>query len=348
MFYADVVKGTNSVISTLGMSKNDWVGSQVSNKTAVRTCVPKTLVKALQHSKPLMKPSDVHSTLTFTRPVKGGRSKNTNYIDCADIRLHNTFEVLNSNQVTDASDNSIISNIESHVTPHSEFSIKSVNYVNIGKQGKATNADSQYNGKHNTAERLTKNCQKYDNKNTGKNFSKEFVLKECEDKYDLELRFKPKYRQRISEAKHICMFKNWDNQMEDKYGFVPLGDILVPERNDKNPTIQNIKTLHQAVKNSKNFNFVESQIQVESQLNPDVWDKYLKDYWDEQLCYLIRYGFPLDHKQESPLNHDFKNHSTATLYEDDVKAYLQEEKQFGAILGPYSSCSLDNMHFSPF
>ena len=75
--------------------------------------------------------------------------------------------------------------------------------------------------------------------------------------------------------------------MEDKYGFVPLGDILVPEQGDKNLTIQNIKTLHEAVKNSKKFNFIASQIQVESQLNPDVWEKYLKYYWDKQLCYLI-------------------------------------------------------------
>ena len=122
--------------------------------------------------------------------------------------------------------------------------------------------------------------------------------------------------------------------MEDKYGFVPLGDIRIPDRNNKNPSISNIKILHETVKNSKNFNFMDSQIQVESQLNPEVWDAYLKHYWDKQLCYLIRYGFPLDHKEDSPLDHHLKNHNTATQYEADVKAYLKEEIQFGAIMGP--------------
>ena len=42
--------------------------------------------------------------------------------------------------------------------------------------------------------------------------------------------------------------------------------------------------------NQKAFNFMNSQIQVDS----DVWDKYLHNYWDKQLGYLIRYGFPFD------------------------------------------------------
>ena len=85
-----------------------------------------------------------------------------------------------------------------------------------------------------------------------------------------------------------------------------------------------------------------------SQLIPDVWDSYLKHYWDKQLGFLIRYGFPLDHKQNSPLHHDFRNHSTANNYEEDIRAYLKEEIQFGAILGPFNSKPLDNMPFALF
>ena len=236
---------------------------------------------------------------------------------------------------------------------HKKPDMKGVSYVNTEKRGlkakvNRSNVNTEYEGALHAAGTVTKNCHKYDTKNSGKKASKDIVLKDLEDKYDLELRFKPKYRQRITEAKHVRTFKNWDNQMQDKYGYVPLGDILVPEHNNKNPNIQDIKTLHEMVKKSKKFNFTDAQAQLQSQLNPDVWEKYLSHYWDQQLCYLIRYGFPLDHKQESPLNHDFKNHNTATEYEDDVKAYLQEEKQFGAILGPYDTCPLENMHFSPF
>ena len=139
----------------------------------------------------------------------------------------------------------------------------------------------------------------------------------------------------------VIMLKEY----EDKYGFIPLGDLVDPEYNEKNSTIDDIKN---TVKNSNKFNFIESQIQVVSQLNPDVWDSYFKHYRDKQLCFLIRYGFPLDHKQDSPLHHDFQNHSTANNYEADVRAYLKEEIQFGAILGPFNNKPLDNMHFSPF
>ena len=174
------------------------------------------------------------------------------------------------------------------------------------------------------------------------------MLKEYEDKYDLELRFKPKHRQRIHEAKHIRTFTKWDDQMEDKYGFIPLGDLVVPEYNEKNSTIDDIKQLHDTVKNSNKFNFLDSQIQVVSQLNLDVWNYYLKHYWDKQLCFLIWYRFNLDHKQNSLLQHDFQNHSTANNYEEDVRAYLKDEIQFGAILGPFNNKPQDNMHFSPF
>ena len=353
MSYADVVKCKNRPNSTLDRSKKCKVGSHVKNSIYTRTHVPKTHVRAPDHSKPLMKPSDVHSTLTITDPVKSVHDKCANHVNNADIQLHNRFDVFNSIHDIDSTEISNVSDIESHVIVCSEPSMQDFHYVNTGERSKKTNENKIGNNvqckvQHDNADRITKNWQKTSIKNTGKNSSKEFILKEYEDKYDLELRFKPKYRQRVSEAKNNCTFKNWDNQMEEKYGFVPLGDILVPKRDDKNPAIGNIKALHQTVKNSKNFNFIESQIQVESQLNPEVWERYLKYYWDKQLCFLIRYGFPLDHKQESPLKHDFKNHSTATDYENDVKAYLQEEKQFGAILGPYNSCPLDNMHFSPF
>ena len=44
-----------------------------------------------------------------------------------------------------------------------------------------------------------------------------------------------------------------------------------------------MKKLHQAVKNSNKSNFMDAQIEVPSQLNPDVWEDYLTEYWDKQL-----------------------------------------------------------------
>ena len=94
------------------------------------------------------------------------------------------------------------------------------------------------------------------------------MLKEHDNEYNLELRFKPKHRQRVNTAKGIRTIKNWDYQMEDKYGFITLGDLVLPEHNEKNPTIDDIKKLHDTVKSSNKFNFMGSQIQIVSQLKP--------------------------------------------------------------------------------
>ena len=110
------------------------------------------------------------------------------------------------------------------------------------------------------------------------------------DKYDLELNFKPRHRQHIAEAKNKKTFQLWDKQTQDKYGFIPLGDQILPEKNKIN---LDMRKFHQAVKNSNKYNFMDAQIEVPSQLNPDVWEDHLTEYWDKQLCFFIRYGFSL-------------------------------------------------------
>ena len=117
--------------------------------------------------------------------------------------------------------------------------------------------------------------------------------------------------------------------------------------NHKNQFTSDAVNLH-TIKKSGKFNFVKPQIQIKSQLNPDIWDFYLKNYWDRQFGFLIRYGFPLDHKENFPLQHELKIHSTANQPQSDVVAYVEDRKQLGAIFGPFKTCPLKNMHFSPF
>ena len=93
---------------------------------------------------------------------------------------------------------------------------------------------------------------------------------------------------------------------------------------------------------------METQIQIQSQLKPDVWQQYLNNYWDSQLVLLLRYGFPLDFDYVSPLKSVQQNHSSAIDYTEDVKAYLTEEKDFGAMLGPFQEPLIENLHVSPF
>ena len=93
---------------------------------------------------------------------------------------------------------------------------------------------------------------------------------------------------------------------------------------------------------------MKSQITVKSQFNPDDWESLLTDYWDNQLCSLIRFGFPLDFQWDNPLKSHFDHHTSANIYPQDVEAYLSEEIGYGAILGPFKDLPLKDLHVSPF
>ena len=91
--------------------------------------------------------------------------------------------------------------------------------------------------------------------------------------------------------------------------------------------------------------FFKSQLQVPSQLKADVWEKYLQQYWHKQLQYLIRYGFPLDF--DSSFHIKLGNHGSGDKYPQDVEAYLTEEKEHNAILGPFHTPPMTDLHVSP-
>ena len=96
------------------------------------------------------------------------------------------------------------------------------------------------------------------------------------------------------------------------------------------------------------FNFMFSQIQVKSQLNPDLWEKILEGYWDKQLLYLIRYEFPLDFDKNSKLGKSTQNHKSALMFPGDIDQYLKEEIKLGTIFGPFSEPPVTDFHTSPF
>ena len=168
------------------------------------------------------------------------------------------------------------------------------------------------------------------------------------DKYELGLRFCPRHRNHIAAASDNSTFRSWNSQTQDKYGFIPLGDLTLPPIDLQNQSKENIFDIHRRIKVSCTHNFMQSQIQVQSQLKPEVWQKYLTNYWDSQLVLLLRYGFPLDFDYTSPLQSVHENHSSATEYTKDVQSYLSEEKEFGAILGPFQDAPIENLHVSPF
>ena len=122
-----------------------------------------------------------------------------------------------------------------------------------------------------------------------------------EDKYQLALAVKNKNKQKVQSATSGPTYQKWSDQNSQKFGFVPLGPLLLPDFNLKLSMGTDPIKLYDVTKNLDSFNFMSSQIQVKSQLNADVWEQLLEGYWDSQLSYLIRYGFPLDFNRTSKL-----------------------------------------------
>ena len=168
------------------------------------------------------------------------------------------------------------------------------------------------------------------------------------DKYELHLRFSSQVKNVLNTNRNAPILHKGEDQVVDKYGFIPLSELLLPDYDNKNANIHDGINAHKIVAKSNTFNFMKAHMQVKSQLKPDIWEKYLHSYWDGQLTKLIRYGFPLDFNYHRTLQSKGSNHPSAAEFEDDVKQYLQEEIKFGAIAGPFNKPPFNKFHSSPF
>ena len=166
-------------------------------------------------------------------------------------------------------------------------------------------------------------------------------------KYDIPITTKSKIQNYKSALPHCATLRLWDVQNKHKFGFIPLGDLCLPKQLCPREGGRDSIALHNCLKNSDTHNFMGEQLSISSQLNPDAWDSYLGDYWDKQLPLLVRFGFPLDYNRGRALKSQEENHSSAKDFPEDIKAYLHEEISHGAIMGPFHSCPLDNLHISP-
>ena len=145
------------------------------------------------------------------------------------------------------------------------------------------------------------------------------------------------------------LVKAWKRQTDFQFGFIPLSDVQHPESKEIN-YLQDYCPIkaHKMVANHKKPNYLGARIKVDSQLNLQEWYDQLQDYWDQQLLEFLTFGFPLDFNRNSPLYWEGENHKSALEYPQDIEAYLKEEMQFKAIVGPFDQHPCDNGHISPF
>ena len=104
------------------------------------------------------------------------------------------------------------------------------------------------------------------------------------------------------------IYHKWCGQSEFQFGFVPLGEQILPEKVEiTNSEGLNPLQMHRIVKETNRPNYMEARLPVKSQLKVDAWKRHLQGYWDEQLLQLIEFGFPLDFNRNCPLNHETGN-----------------------------------------
>ena len=147
----------------------------------------------------------------------------------------------------------------------------------------------------------------------------------------------------------IEIYHKWHEQSEFNFGFVPLGDQKLPD-NLKVHSSEGLSPLemHEMVKATNKPNYMGVRLPVNSQLKVDAWKRHLQGYWDEQLLQLIEFGFPVDFNRNCPLIHETENHKSATEFPNDIEAYIAEELQYDALIGPFESHPIASGHCSPF
>ena len=83
-------------------------------------------------------------------------------------------------------------------------------------------------------------------------------------------------------------------------------------------------------------------------MNVKAWEAELGDYWHKQLVQLIKFGIRLDFNRSGELKQESGNHKSALDCPKDIEAYLTEELEHKAILGPFVHIPITNSHCSPF
>ena len=205
--YAEIVKyhGNKKVYNNHVKNPGKVTVKTDNEKGAhVNTC-EYTVVK--KHSSVIV-PSQKHKSACHSKP-QYLQIKHNN------IPTHNRFKVLqNLNENRELDESNMNVNTEAsvnvkHVDNHSKFMREETQKYGVNKQSGIMNMCSEKANEHIS--------------NTGKKkYEKTALIKTC-DKYDLELRFKPKHRSKIQQAKANHTFQKWDRQMKGKFGFIPRG-----------------------------------------------------------------------------------------------------------------------------
>lgn len=83
-------------------------------------------------------------------------------------------------------------------------------------------------------------------------------------------------------------------------------------------------------------NFMGARRTVPSALKLEAWETALVGYHDAEICFFLRYGWPVGYHSSSPPTSIERNHPSAQAYEPHIIRFLEKEQKYNAIVGPFS------------
>ena len=95
-----------------------------------------------------------------------------------------------------------------------------------------------------------------------------------------------------------------------------------------------IFSIYHAVLRSGVPNYLSARISLPTGFNIRTWRKCLHDY-DRELCDFLEFGWPMDYKRHIAPTSTCYNHSSALSHSNDVIAYIDKERDYGALVGPF-------------
>lgn len=84
-------------------------------------------------------------------------------------------------------------------------------------------------------------------------------------------------------------------------------------------------------------NFMGARRTIASGLNLECWEALLKDYHDNEICYFLRYGWPIGYHSTDIPKSISDNHPSALAHPTHIQDFLEKEAQHAAIVGPFKN-----------
>ena len=112
--------------------------------------------------------------------------------------------------------------------------------------------------------------------------------------------------------------------------------MLLDPQIKKKVSIARAIEIYNSVKLLNKPNMIGARIPLHHGLNMLKWRQYLKNYEDEKLVDFLELSWPINYVQSAPPSPSSQNHQSALSHRDDVDAYINNEIDAGAMLGPFS------------